>query len=116
MKHEIMAEIMASSAYDTSTIAEGRESSETLRSLAISTLDGVEHSDVCCSVPGEVFEEGGSPDTTMFGTTSLHSFAQLVQNVDIDCIVQVLYKHKSDRLDTLWSLGRTGFSCARACN
>lgn len=88
-----MAEMMASSAYDTSTIAEGRESSETLRSLAMSTLDGDEHGDVCCSVQREVFEEGKSPDTTMFGTTLLHSFAQLVEKIEIDCIVKVLYKH-----------------------
>ena len=107
---ETMAEILASSAYDTSTVAEGREASVTLRNLANSDGDGDEGDDVCCSVPREVLEEGEAPDTTMFGTTSLHSFAQLVQHVDIDCIVKVLYKHKPDRkVGHLVVLGPNGF-------
>lgn len=105
-----MAEMMASSAYDTSTVAEGRESSQTLRSMASISLDGDDNGELCCSVPGEVFEEGGAPDTTMFGTTSLHSFAQLVDKVDIDCVVKVLYKHKPDRkVGHLVVIGPNGF-------
>ena len=46
----------------------------------------------------------------MFGTTSLHSFAQLVEKVDIDCIVKVLCKHMPDRkVGHLVVLGPNGF-------
>ena len=44
----------------------------------------VEGDDVCCQVHEEVFQEGGEPDITMFGTTSLASFYRLVAGEEID--------------------------------
>ncbi|CBJ29724.1 putative far-red impaired response protein [Ectocarpus siliculosus] len=107
-KEEIWAEMLASSAYDTSIVTEGRDSMQFLQNLATRSVNdsndstnvsGHDHGagDVCCQVPKEVFEEDEAPDTTMFGTTSLHSFCRLVECVEIDCIVKVLYKHKPDR-------------------
>ena len=70
----------------------------------------VEGDDVCCQVPEEVFHEGGEPDITMFGTTSLASFHRLVAGVEIDSIVKVLYKHKPDRkVGHLVVIGPGGF-------
>ena len=49
----------------------------------------VEGDDVCWQAPEEVFQEGGEPDITMFGTTSLASFHRLVAGAEIHSIVKV---------------------------
>lgn len=101
-QQEVWAEMLASSAYDTSVVSEGRGSTQFLQDMptrsASDSNDSINGSgDVCCQVPIEVFDENEAPDTTMFGTTSLQSFCRLVHGVEIDCIVKVLYKHKADR-------------------
>ena len=95
--------MLASSAYETSVLVEGRGSMQLLQNLAALSADDVsgssdddmcidvEGDDVCCQVPEEVFQERGEPDITMFGTTSLASFYRLVAGVEIDSIVKVLY-------------------------
>ncbi|CAN0381400.1 unnamed protein product [Pylaiella littoralis] len=99
---EIWAEMMASSAYDSSIVSEGQASMQSLQNLVTRSASELNDAtngsgDVCCQVPEKVFQEDEAPDTTMFGTTSLHSFCRLVERVEIDCIVKVLYKHKADR-------------------
>ena len=81
--------MLASSAYETSVLVEGRGSMQFLNKLAARSADefsessdgdmciDVEGDDVCCQVPAEVFQEGGGPDITMFDTTSLASFHRL---------------------------------------
>ncbi|CAN0352247.1 unnamed protein product, partial [Scytosiphon promiscuus] len=108
-KEEIMAEMLATAAYETSTLAEGFASSQFLKDLAArstgnfhDSVDGdgdidVGGDDLCCQVPEEVFQDGQAPDIAMFGTTSLASFCQLLEGVQIDSVVKVLYKHKPDR-------------------
>lgn len=104
-----MAEMLASSAYETSTLAEGCASSQFLQDLAARSMGDFEDScdvegdidvegdGLCCQVPEEVFQDGKAPDITMFGTTSLTSFCQLLEGVQIDSVVKVLYKHKPGR-------------------
>ena len=74
--------------------------------------------DVCCRVPEEEFRED-SKDTagvTMFYTISLLSFCKLVENVEIDTVAKVLYKHNARMVVTLLLSGGTAFSCALACS
>eukprot|EP00904_Undaria_pinnatifida_P011900 jgi/Undpi1/7840/HiC_scaffold_23.g10312.m1 len=119
---EVLAEMLASSAYETSVLVEGRGSMQLLQNLAARSADDVsgssdddmcidvEGDDVCCQVPEEVFQERGEPDITMFGTTSLVSFYRLVAGVEVDSIVKVLYKHKADRkVGHLVVIGPGGF-------
>lgn len=47
----------------------------------------------CADVPAEAFQGSHDPDITMYGTTSLTSFSELVQKVPIDAVVQVQYKY-----------------------
>ena len=114
--------MLASSAYETSVLVEGRGSMQFLNNLAVRSADDVSESsdgdmcidvegdDVCCQVPEEVFQERGEPDITMFGTTSLASFYRLVAGVEVDSIVKVLYKHKADRkVGHLVVIGPGGF-------
>ena len=114
--------MLASSAYETSVLVEGRGSMQLLNNLAARSADDVsgssdgdmcidvEGDDVCCQVPEEVFQERGEPDITMFGTTSLASFYCLVAGVEVDSIVKVLYKHKADRnVGHLVVIGPGGF-------
>ena len=114
--------MLASSAYETSVLVEGRGSMQLLQNLAALSADDVsgssdddmcidvEGDDVCCQVPEEVFQERGEPDITMFGTTSLASFYRLVAGVEVDSIVKVLYKHIADRkVGHLVVIGPGGF-------
>ena len=124
--------MLASPAYETSVLVEGRGSMQFLNNLAARSADDVRESsdtaddvressdgdmcidvegdDVCCQVPEEVFQKRGEPDITMFGTTSLASFYRLVVGVEIDSIVKALYKHKPDReVGHLVVIGPVGF-------
>ena len=42
-------------------------------------------------------KESDDPDITMYGTTSLLSFSELVGNVPIDAVVKVQYKYPGKR-------------------
>ena len=67
--------------------------------------------DVCCRVPEEEFRED-SKDTagvTMFYTISLLSFCKLVENVEIDTVAKVLYKHNARMVGHIVVVGRNGF-------
>lgn len=89
---EMVAEMRASVGYDTTILLAGdaEKCHEYLEGLA-ERVEG--RGDVCADVPAEAFEESvkesDDPDITMYGTTSLASFSELVRNVPIDAIVNV---------------------------
>ena len=86
----------ASVAYDTTTLLAG-DDDECHDYLEALTERVEDRGAVCADVPAEAFEESvkesDDPDITMYGTTSLASFAELVRNATIDTIVQVQYKY-----------------------
>ena len=87
-RQELTAEMLASAAYDTSVLAEGQACHEYLMRLATQAGD---HLDVCAQVPEEAFRKNSAPDISMWGTTSLGSFVDVVSNVNIDCVVHAVY-------------------------
>lgn len=100
LQQESITDILVDSACEKVNGA-GNGSSMYCETLASRSADGSGDEDgdrgVYCQALAEVLENGEAADTTMFGTTPLHSFFQLVERVDNDCIVQVVYKHKPDR-------------------
>ena len=75
-----------------------------------------DHLDVCCQLPDEDVA-ADSTDTTMFGTTSLLSFSELVEYVPIDAVVKVAYKLKESKSSHIVVIGPNGFqlcSCFQA--
>lgn len=94
----MVSEMRASAAYDTTILLDGdaENSHEYLEDLA-EQVEG--RGDLCADVPAEAFEESvkesDDPDITMYGTTSLASFSELVRYVPIDAIVKVQYKYPS---------------------
>ena len=69
----------------------------------------------CCQVPDEALA-AASTDTTMFGTTSLLSFSELVDYVAIDAVVKVVYKYKESNASHTVVIEPNGFqNCAAAC-
>lgn len=104
---EVTAEIQASSAYDTEVLAEGQGATQHLMELAEGASD---HIEVCCDAPLKEFEGNANDrDTTMFGTTSLMSFFELVQNVEINAVVKVVYRYKESRPGHIVVVGPNGF-------
>ncbi|CAM9826963.1 unnamed protein product [Ascophyllum nodosum] len=75
-----------------------------------------DHVDVCCQVPDEAVA-ADSTDTTMFGTTLLLSFSELVENMPIDTVVKVVYKYKESKVSHIVVVGPNSFqlcSCLQA--
>ena len=87
---ELIAESCASVAYAIVTLSSGADAACFLERMAHQADD---HADVCCQVPNEALA-ADSTDTTMFGTTFLRSFSELVEHVPIDVVVKVVYKYK----------------------
>ena len=102
---EMIAEVRASPAYSTVTLASGPASAAYLEAMAKQADD---HVDVCCQVPEEAFKDDAG-DTTMFGTPSLLSFSELVGNVPPDGVVKVVYKYKERKVGHIVVVGPNGF-------
>ncbi|CAM9630899.1 unnamed protein product [Ascophyllum nodosum] len=64
--------------------------------------------DVCCQIPDEAVA-ADLTDPTMFETTLLLSFSGLVENVQIDAVVKVMYKYKESNASHLVVIGPNGF-------
>eukprot|EP00904_Undaria_pinnatifida_P004254 jgi/Undpi1/1382/HiC_scaffold_11.g04774.m1 len=106
-KEEVINEIFASPAYSTEILTEGAGALDYLNALATRQEDG-EAIDVCCELPESVVTslvEDDVTDTTMYGTTSLLVFARLVESVEINTVVKVLYKMRDPQIL------RTGLPC-----
>ena len=103
---ELTAEMLASAAYDTSVLAEGQGCHDYLERLATHAGD---HLDVCAQVPEEAFRGSKAPDISMWGTTSLGSFVEVVRNVKIDCVVHVVYKYTDRPVGHIVVVGPDGF-------
>ena len=76
-----------------------------------------DHVDVCFQVPDEAMA-ADSIDTTMFGTTSLLSFSELIEHVPIDAVIKVVYKYKESKANhfiILLSSGLMVSNCVAAC-
>ena len=82
--------MFGSSAYDFSVVAEGQGCHDYLTSIATQVGD---HVDVCAQVPDDVCKGASHPDSSMWGTTSMGSFVELVDNVRIDCVVRAQNKY-----------------------
>ena len=67
-----------------------------------------DHVDVCCQVPDEAVA-ADSTDTTVFGTSSLHSFFELVEHVSIEAVVEVVYKYKEFKASHIVVIRPKGF-------
>ncbi|CAB1099412.1 unnamed protein product [Ectocarpus sp. CCAP 1310/34] len=92
--NEMVAEMRASAAYDTAVLTDKQADDAACHDC----LDGLAErggrtEGYCADVPAEAFEGSHDPDITMYGTTSLPSFAELVRNVGIEAVVQVQYKY-----------------------
>ena len=100
--------MLASAAYDTSVLAEGQGCHEYLERLATQAGD---HLDVCAQVPEEAFRESArsAADISMWGTTSLGSFVEVVRNVNIDCVVRVVYRYTGRPVGHIVVVGPDGF-------
>eukprot|EP00904_Undaria_pinnatifida_P010382 jgi/Undpi1/6474/HiC_scaffold_20.g08953.m1 len=105
-RNELTAEMLASAAYDTSVLAEGQGCHDYLERLATQAGD---HLDVCAQVPEEAFRGSKAPDISMWGTTSLGSFVEVVRNVKIDCVVHVVYKYTDRPVGHIVVVGPDGF-------
>eukprot|EP00904_Undaria_pinnatifida_P011839 jgi/Undpi1/7786/HiC_scaffold_23.g10259.m1 len=105
-RNELTAEMLASAAYDTSVLAEGQGCHDYLERLATQAGD---HLDVCAKVPEEAFRGSKAPDISMWGTTSLGSFVEVVRNVKIDCVVHVVYKYTDRPVGHIVVVGPDGF-------
>lgn len=91
---EMVAEMRASAAYDTAVLTDKHADDAACHDYLDDLAErggGAEGS--CADVPAEAFEGSHDPDITMYGTTSLPSFAELVRNVRIEAVVQVQYKY-----------------------
>ena len=94
----------ASAAYDTCVLSvlagndnpDDKACNDYLERLAarLSERDG-NREGYCVPVPAEAFEGSEDPDITMYGTTSLSSFSDLLRNACIDAVVKVQYKYSS---------------------
>lgn len=89
----------ASVAYDTSILTQGA-AAECHKFLDRLAEPGGRREDLCADVPAEAFDGSNDPDITMYGTTSLASFAELVREVPIDAVVQV-HKYSTSTLQVL---------------
>ncbi|CAM9288476.1 unnamed protein product, partial [Laminaria digitata] len=105
-RNELTAEMLASAAYDTYVLAEGQACHEYLMRLATQAGD---HLDVCAQVPEEAFRKNSAPDISMWGTTSLGSFVDVVSNVNIDCVVHAVYKYADRPVGHIIVVGPDGF-------
>ncbi|CAN0327056.1 unnamed protein product [Ascophyllum nodosum] len=102
---EMIAEVRASPVYSTVTLASGPASAVHLEETSKQADD---HVDVCCQVPEEIFKDDAR-DTTMFGTTSMLSFSELVGKVSLDRVVKVVYKYKEQKVGHIAVVGPNGF-------
>eukprot|EP00904_Undaria_pinnatifida_P011912 jgi/Undpi1/7851/HiC_scaffold_23.g10323.m1 len=110
-KEEVINEIFASPAYSTEILTEGAGALDYLNSLATRQEDG-EAIDVCCELPESVVTslvEDDVTDTTMYGTTSLLVFARLVESVEINTVVKVLYKMRDPQVGHIVVVGPNNF-------
>ena len=98
--------MLASAAYETSVLAEGQACHEYLMRLANQAGD---HLDVCAQVPEEAFRKNSAPDISMWGTTSLGYFVDVVSNVNIDCVVRAVYKNTARPVGHIIVVGPDGF-------
>lgn len=83
----------ASAAYDTTILSENGDANVCKEYLEGLAGGGRVKEGYCADVPAEAFEGSDAPDITMYGTTSLSSFTELVRNVPIDAVLQVQYKY-----------------------
>ena len=67
-----------------------------------------DHVDVCCQISDEAVA-AGSTDKTMFGTTWLLSFPELVEDVPIDAVVEAMYTYKESNASHIVVIGHNGF-------
>lgn len=100
----MIAEVQASTAYDATTMAEGK--CTTAACLEKATDDAGEFLDVCQPSPEETLQ-GSCTDRTMYGTTSVVFFTGLVKNVPVDTVVKVLCKVR--KCGHIVVLGPNGF-------
>ena len=105
LMQEMIAEVRASPVYSTVTLASGPASAVHLEETSKQADD---HVDVCCQVPEEIFKDDAR-DTTMFGTTSMLSFSELVGKVSLDRVVKVIYKYKEQKVGHIAVVGPNGF-------
>ena len=108
---EVINEIFASPAYSTEILTEGAGALDYLNALATRQEDG-EAIDVCCELPESVVTslvEDDVTDTTMYGTTSLLVFARLVESVEINTVVKVLYKMRDPQVGHIVVVGPNNF-------
>ena len=82
-------------------LSSGADAASFLESVAQQSDD---HVDVCCQVPDEAVTDD-STDMTIFGTTSLLSFSELVEHVSIDAVVKVVYKCKASKASHIVVIG-----------
>lgn len=122
---EMVAEMRASFAYDTTTLLVG--DADECRDFLEGLADRVEgEGEICADVPAEAFEdnprESDDPDITMYGTTSLPSFLSLFGRYrsipsckySTNTLALPSVALHTKRLAILLWLGRKDFSCARA--
>ena len=102
--------MLGSSAYNIDVVAEGQGCHNYLTGLATNVGD---HVDVCAQVPEGVFEGKGHPDITMWGTTSMGSFVELVSNVKIDCVVRAVNKYTDRPAAHIVVVGPDRFTCLK---
>ena len=102
---ELIAESRTSAAYATVTLSSGADAASFRESMAQQADDQV---DVCCEIPdGAVAAD--LTNTTMFGTTSLLSFSEFVENLPIDAVVKVMYKYKESNASHVAVIGPNCF-------
>ena len=104
-REEFIAEMLGSAQY-IYVVAEGQGCHDYLTSLATRVGD---HVDVCAQVPAEAFEGDSNKDTSMWGTTSMGYFVELVINVDIDCVVHAQRKSTERPAGHIVVVGPDGF-------
>ena len=68
-----------------------------------------DHVDVCAQVPAGVFEGDSNKDISMWGTTSMRSFVELVSKVDIGCVVHAQSKFTERPAAHIVVVGPDGF-------
>lgn len=90
---EMVAEMRASAAYDTTILSENVDVTVCKAYLEGLVSGKRVKEGYCVDVPAEAFEGRDAPDITMYGTTSLTSFTELVRDVPINAVVQVQYKY-----------------------
>lgn len=103
----------ASVAYDTTLLTADAENCHRYLEELVERVEG--QGEVCADVPAEAFgesvKESDNTDITMYGTTSLASFSELIRNVPIDAIVKVQYKYptKNGKVSHIVVVGPGGF-------